>query len=110
MDWLLHPSPVPRPTPKRHGNYGGINNKTRAKIAEARDGTAQQQDSRFLRSEAWLPLPGSVPVPLETRTGCCWPCSDTTPHLFCNEPVPSGSKRPYCPDHLQRYYSPKETK
>lgn len=110
MDWLLHPSPVPRPAPKRHGNYGGINNKTRAKIAEARDGTAQQQDSRFLRSEAWLPLPGSTPVPLGTRTGCCWPVTDKPPHLFCNQTIESG-KYPYCPDHLKRYLSPpKDTK
>lgn len=80
-------------------------------IAAARarsvDGTLPA-DSKHLRSDAWLPLAGSFPVPLEVRTGCCWPCSEKAPHVFCNEPIPDGSKRPYCAVHMKRYHSPRE--
>jgi len=98
---LTHsPSPVPR---KR------LNNKERAKIAMARAGSvpsALPSDSRYLRSEAWQALPGSTPVTLEARTGCCWPLSGS-PMLFCNNAITPG-RLPYCPDHLKRYKT-KET-
>lgn len=49
-------------------------------------------------STAWLPLPGSTPVPLaEHTTGCRWPCGNDRPFLCCNEAVAEGSV--YCPHH-----------
>lgn len=52
------------------------------------------------RAEAWLPLPGSDPQPLELhRQGqCIWPVYDGDgPRLFCCLPV-EGERR-YCPAH-----------
>lgn len=57
-------------------------------------------DNRALKSEAWMPLPGSVPVGLMERTGCAYPtCSGDrgTPWVFCNLPVEHG--KPYCEGH-----------
>lgn len=49
-------------------------------------------------AHAWLPLPGSTPVPLEQhREGHCrWPIGDA-PMLYCNEPAEGI----YCPAHQQ---------
>jgi hypothetical protein len=44
-------------------------------------------DTAPLKSKAWLPLPGTTPVPLDQRTGCAWPIGEGHPFLFCNEPV-----------------------
>jgi hypothetical protein len=54
-------------------------------------------DIKPLKSNAWKALPGSVPVPLEQRTGCAWPLGDG-PFLFCNEPVQEGKS--WCPHHF----------
>jgi hypothetical protein len=105
MDWPLHPGAVPRPAAKRHGNAGMVNNKTRDKIREARerqDDGALVPDSRLLSSPVWQPLPGTTPVSLEHRTGCAWPVTRASPHLFCNEPKVRGS---YCQHHHSIYRS-----
>ena len=44
--------------------------------------------------------PGSSPVPLIYRTGCCYPVTDEKPHKFCNEPA-DGS---YCEFHRSIMY------
>ena len=106
MDWPLHPGAVTRPAAKRHGNAGKLGPKTHVKIREARDRQddgALAPDSRLLSSAVWQPLPGTVPVSLEDRTGCAWPVTDRPPHLFCNEPRKPST--PYCPHHHSIYRS-----
>ena len=50
------------------------------------------------RADAWLPLPGSCPVPLEQHTnGCRWPVGADLPFLYCNDPV--AGEGPYCAAH-----------
>ncbi len=106
LDWPLHPGAVPRQAPKRHGNAGMVNNKTRDKIRAARerqDDGALVPDSRLLTSPVWQPLPGTTPVSLEHRSGCCWPVTDKPPHLFCNAERMPG--KPYCQYHHSIYRS-----
>lgn len=100
------PPPVPR---SAHGNKGMINNKTRAKIAQARAGEtpeANPSENRFLRSDAWLPLPGPAPIAITdlTMNTCRWPIGD--PLIgFCGHhtmPDPRGGNRPYCEAHTKR--------
>lgn len=65
-------------------------------ILAARNGTVASQDSRFLKGDAWAPLPGTTPVPLDQRTGCHWPLGDRHPFAFCNDPISTGV---YCAAH-----------
>lgn len=51
---------------------------------------------------AVLEAPGSVPVPLTERTGCCYPTSEESPHLFCNAAV--EGERSYCEFHHRIVY------
>jgi hypothetical protein len=65
------------------------------------DGPVMVGDFRFIKSEAWNPLPGSNPVPLHelaNRGQCRWPLGHNHPFLFCALPTAEGSK--YCPSHL----------
>lgn len=71
------------------------------KVVERRasiDGPVMAGDFRFLKSEAWKPLPGSEPVTLEAlkRHQCCWPLGDG-PFLFCALPTNDGAR--YCASH-----------
>jgi GcrA cell cycle regulator len=54
-------------------------------------------DTRFMRGDAWAPLPGSSPVPLiDLEPGMCkWPVSEDRPHLFCG----AAAHGPYCEYH-----------
>lgn len=45
--------------------------------------------------------PDTVPVPLNDRTGCCYPTTAEGPHLFCNAPKSTGD---YCEFHYQLMY------
>jgi hypothetical protein len=78
---------------KRHGNYGAVRPQS---VLAARNGTQPQQESRYLRSDAWKALPGSQPVPLDLRTGCHWPLGDRHPFDFCNQEISTGV---YCAQH-----------
>lgn len=49
-------------------------------------------------------VPGSKPVPLTERQGCCYPTTAGSPHLFCNEATDGGS---YCPTHYRVMFRPK---
>ena len=46
-------------------------------------------------------VPDSKPVPLQERTGCCYPTTTESPHLFCNERTEGGS---YCNFHRAVMY------
>lgn len=89
---------------EEHGNVGKIKPQV---LVAARDGIVRTQENRFLASDAWKPLPGSTPTPLETRAGCAWPVTSDRPYLFCNEPKADG--KAYCDHHLTRYRSRGET-
>lgn len=54
-------------------------------------------DTRFMRGDAWSPLPGTSPVPLiDLEPGMCkWPVSEDRPHLFCG----AAAHGPYCEYH-----------
>lgn len=47
--------------------------------------------------------PGSVPVVLWERSGCCYPTNEGGPYLFCNEPV--QAKASYCEFHRRRMFN-----
>lgn len=101
MDWPIHPGAVTRPKPKQHGNAGKPATHV---IRRARgDDGALMPDSRLLTSPCWDPLPGTTPVALEDRTGCAWPVTRDSPHLFCNGPKMPG--KPYCRHHHSIYRS-----
>lgn len=46
-------------------------------------------------------VPDAVPVPLLERTGCCYPVTTTSPHLFCNAQTEG---RDYCETHYRIMY------
>jgi len=54
--------------------------------------------------DAFLPLPGSAPVPLfevNDKHGCRWPVTVDGKTLFCNEHAPYREDRLiYCPTHM----------
>jgi len=94
-------SVISRPTDRRLGNPKPQN------VTKARDAAlapVAKPESRFMKAQAYA-VPGSTPVPLEKRTGCAWPVTERSPHLFCNEAIPDGHKLPYCADHLNRYHN-----
>jgi hypothetical protein len=49
----------------------------------------------------YSPLPNTKPVPLDLRTGCCWPIDTENGYLFCNEPKYDGSKNGWCTEHYK---------
>lgn len=57
------------------------------------------EDKKPLSSPAWSPLPGSVPVGLMERTGCCFIVSRDSPFLYCDRPTEKGVS--YCTHHIQ---------
>lgn len=58
----------------------------------------ERKPPMFLRV---VSVPGSKPVPLHERTGCCYPTTGEKPHLFCNEPTEG---RDYCEYHMAVMY------
>ena len=46
--------------------------------------------------------PGSLPVPLIERTGCCYPTTDGKPFMFCNAATSRGD---YCDFHRRRMFN-----
>ncbi|GGA64778.1 GcrA family cell cycle regulator [Pelagibacterium lentulum] len=54
---------------------------------------------KLLSKDAWEPLPGTNPVPLEDVTGCRWPLGEIRDGTFCmcNAPKVEGSS--YCATH-----------
>lgn len=84
---------------KRHGNATKPSTELVRKARErGADGTLPA-DSRFLRSDVWLPLPGPAPVALELASGCKWPINHQPPYTFCNHPISAGS---YCATHAAK--------
>lgn len=53
------------------------------------------------RAFAVVLAPDTTPVPLMERTGCCYPTTEHSPHLFCNAEV---SKSSYCDFHQRVMY------
>lgn len=56
-------------------------------------------DATPLKPGAWDALPGTTPVSLDDRTGCCWPIGRGSPFLFCNEP--RGEHHHWCDQHVK---------
>ncbi len=48
-----------------------------------------------------IAVPDTVSVTLNERTGCCYPTTNESPHLFCNAPKSTGD---YCEFHYQLMY------
>lgn len=66
------------------------------------EGVTQNADLRYLKSQAWMPLPGSSPVRLEdlpTRGACKWPIGEDHPFLFCA--MSTEPDHQYFPSHHQ---------
>jgi hypothetical protein len=64
------------------------------------EGVTQTADLRYLKSQAWMPLPGSSPVKLEDlpkRGACRWPIGEDHPFLFCALSTEADHK--YCAAH-----------
>lgn len=59
-----------------------------------RTSSKERKPPMFLRV---VSVPGSRPVSLVERTGCCYPTSSDKPHLFCNQPKDRGD---YCEFHF----------
>jgi len=99
------PSAVPR---KAHGNKGMVNNKTRDKINQARAGEPLPSDSRYLRSTAWLPLPGAAPIDITQLNDhtCRWPIGTDQVTGYCGHHTETdprtGRQKSYCPQHMKR--------
>lgn len=49
-----------------------------------------------------IPAPDSAPVPIIERTGCGYPTTEHSPHLFCNAAVEGHSS--YCEFHHRIVY------
>lgn len=66
------------------------------------DGNPVEADVRYLRGQAWKPLPGTTPVPLEglgqakRDNQCHWPLGEA-PFLFCGAHAEEG--KTYCDTH-----------
>lgn len=58
----------------------------------------ERKPPMFLRV---VSVPESKPVSLHERTGCCYPTTGESPHLFCNEPTQG---RDYCDFHMSVMY------
>lgn len=50
---------------------------------------------------AFEPLPETKPVPLEERTGCCWPIETGHRVYFCNAPINPKSRNNWCDTHYK---------
>lgn len=63
-------------------------------------------DKTPLKKDAWLPLPGSRPIPLEAAGPhtCRWPIGEN-PTLFCGAHSRDG--KPYCDRHNALAYRPR---
>ena len=61
-------------------------------------GAGEPTDAAPVKASAWDPIPGSMPVALEHRTGCAWPCDGPGGKtLFCDLPVQEGKS--WCAHH-----------
>ena len=100
--------PTMKPAARNGPSKGGQTSALQQKAREARKHAGLtafvsldapiDADPTPLKSNAWLPLPDTTPVPLAERTGCAWPC--TAPDgstLFCN--APTEHERSWCPAH-----------
>lgn len=88
---------TPKHKPRYRRGTRGINNMPRVINQPYRP-----PDSRAVNPCAFDPLPGSRPVVLMERDGCCWPVGAEMVQLFCNQ----GCKGAYCTEHQgmrQRY-------
>lgn len=94
--------------PRRAGNAGqpritGIRKRAerRATEAERQETAPDARSQQILKSELWLPLPGSTPKSLMAidRDECRWPLGDplTAEFAFCGCPAVEGSS--YCAPH-----------
>lgn len=76
----------------------------RAKRAESAAPPPEPEVDVPTRADAWLPLPGTTPVPLLElrRDQCKWPIGEVhAPGFgFCGAPMAKGDER-YCPAHHQ---------
>lgn len=63
-----------------------------------------------IKADAWEPLPGTVPIPLEhlERGACKWPIGTELPFLFCGQEALRD--QPYCEHHTRRAGGPPAVK
>lgn len=64
-------------------------------------------DRTPLKKDAWLPLPGTAPKPLEHLAphDCRWPLGTDHPHSLCGQPAEDG--KVYCAAHAAMAYRPR---